>query len=334
MMPLPLCLLPRANAWHLLSHHAPQRARGDGAPASFRRCCCHHVTHPPPPPAACSYEWWWEDEDFERVTQPLGHAVQRGCVPYNQIIPRVGSYVMETMDVSGGGQLAPLHRPPRPRAQENLPCPCLLPCPQQRAGGHGCGRPSHTKRGRPADSPAHHPPGSPPPRSPPPPPACLPAAPEPRGVPGPPDPNVAPGVQANLRHPAAASLQPADADGPGWVAVASLLHPLPQHETLMWAAAGRALRRGPLHGGNAAGKFLLARCAACGSAGGLGLGGGGGGAPARRPPRGDPPAPIPTPKPPPLPPGPPPPPPPGPGLYYGPVGCKYDQYRSSLTPRL
>jgi hypothetical protein len=56
------------------------------------------VTHPPPPPAACSYEWWWEDEDFERVTQPLGHAVQRGCVPYNQIIPRVGSYVMETMD--------------------------------------------------------------------------------------------------------------------------------------------------------------------------------------------------------------------------------------------
>ncbi|EFN51674.1 hypothetical protein CHLNCDRAFT_139904 [Chlorella variabilis] len=43
-------------------------------------------------PLWVSYEWWWQDDEGTGRVQPLGHSIQSGCYPYNQVLPRTGTF--------------------------------------------------------------------------------------------------------------------------------------------------------------------------------------------------------------------------------------------------
>ncbi|EFN51675.1 hypothetical protein CHLNCDRAFT_139905 [Chlorella variabilis] len=51
----------------------------------------------PPTPTYLNHEWWWQDDEGTRTVQPLGHAVQSGCYPYNRVLDRKGVYQITTL---------------------------------------------------------------------------------------------------------------------------------------------------------------------------------------------------------------------------------------------
>ncbi|EFN52224.1 expressed protein [Chlorella variabilis] len=59
-------------------------------------------------PLWVSYEWWWDNDLSSSRVQPLGHSAQRGCMPYNQQLPRKGTFKLDSLKYQNPGILRDL----------------------------------------------------------------------------------------------------------------------------------------------------------------------------------------------------------------------------------